>query len=162
MLILCFQCQRAEPLQKQMITLWKNGVPMSIEVLLYTNCTHGYQHSTSLDFSLLPKPDQCVLLEQWTIQALPRRWAADQLIDIVISGKNIFHGLDKIRSVVLMVVGNREEENDTFQYKATPQSGIKWLLGQCLLIKQNLCQHYISLSCITHFLVYSLTEKYAP
>ena len=56
-----------------MSLLWKNRIPMCIEVLMYSQCSHGAQKVQNLDFSLPANKTDCVLLEQWNIQAMPKR-----------------------------------------------------------------------------------------
>ncbi|KAG8177253.1 hypothetical protein JTE90_028209 [Oedothorax gibbosus] len=61
------ECQKHEQILKHMLLLWKNGIPMTIEVLLYPGCC-----------APLPSVDSVhdmpyILLEQWTIHMLPRR-----------------------------------------------------------------------------------------
>jgi len=69
----CGQCERVARVQKQMQTLWRNRVPMCIEVLLFANCRHGQLRSTVTDIAPPDASDSCVLLEQWTIQNVARR-----------------------------------------------------------------------------------------
>lgn len=60
-------CQKYEQILKHMLLLWKNGIPMTIEVLLYPNCCTPSQNVESV-------PDMSyILLEQWTIHMLPKR-----------------------------------------------------------------------------------------
>ena len=60
-------------MQKEMQTLWKNRVPMCIEVILLPDCYHGAARVAGNDVSLSMDKDGSLLLEQWTIQVLPRR-----------------------------------------------------------------------------------------
>ena len=60
-------------MQKQMQTLWRNRVPMCIEVLLFANCRHGQLRSTMTDIAPPDDSDSCILLEQWTIQNVARK-----------------------------------------------------------------------------------------
>ncbi|GIX68345.1 protein FAM214A [Caerostris extrusa] len=61
------ECQKYEQILKHMLLLWKNGIPMTIEVLLYPSCCAPFLNVDSV-------PDMpYLLLEQWTIHMLPRR-----------------------------------------------------------------------------------------
>ncbi|CAL1297104.1 unnamed protein product [Larinioides sclopetarius] len=61
------ECQKYEQILKHMLLLWKNGIPMTIEVLLYPSCCSPFPNVDSV-------PDMpYLLLEQWTIHMLPRR-----------------------------------------------------------------------------------------
>ncbi|XP_015906566.2 atos homolog protein A isoform X1 [Parasteatoda tepidariorum] len=61
------ECQKYEQILKHMLLLWKNSIPMTIEVLLYPSCCTPFQNVDSV-------PDlPYILIEQWTIHMLPRR-----------------------------------------------------------------------------------------
>ena len=49
-----------------MLLLWQNNVPVSIEVLLCSNCRVSQQKIRSVEFSTVPEPGS-ILLEQWTV-----------------------------------------------------------------------------------------------
>ena len=49
-----------------MLLLWQNNVPVSIEVLLCSNCRVGKQKANSVEYSTIPEPGS-ILLEQWTV-----------------------------------------------------------------------------------------------
>ena len=49
-----------------MLLLWQNNVPVSIEVLLCSDCRLGEQKARSVEFSTIPEPGS-ILLEQWTV-----------------------------------------------------------------------------------------------
>ena len=49
-----------------MLLLWQNNVPVSIEVLLCSNCRVGKQKANSLEYSTIPESGS-ILLEQWTV-----------------------------------------------------------------------------------------------
>jgi hypothetical protein len=49
-----------------MLLLWQNNVPVSIEVLLCSDCRLGTQKARSVEFSTIPEPGS-ILLEQWTV-----------------------------------------------------------------------------------------------
>ncbi len=56
-----------------MHVLWKNHIPMCIEVLLYEDCAHGAEKAAAVDVAMPSSADNYVLLEQWTVQIVPRR-----------------------------------------------------------------------------------------
>ena len=60
------QCKKDENLRKHMLLLWQNNVPVSIEVLLCSNCRVSQQKVRSIEFSTIPEPGS-ILLEQWTV-----------------------------------------------------------------------------------------------
>ena len=49
-----------------MLLLWQNNVPVSIEVLLCSDCRVGRQKANSFEYSTIPEPGS-ILLEQWTV-----------------------------------------------------------------------------------------------
>ena len=49
-----------------MLLLWQNNVPVSIEVLLCSDCRVGRQKASSVEYSTIPEPGS-ILLEQWTV-----------------------------------------------------------------------------------------------
>ncbi|KAH6929958.1 hypothetical protein HPB50_007487 [Hyalomma asiaticum] len=68
------ECQRYEVALKHMLMLWRNSIPMAVEVLLSPDCTHcsNMDHTGGIDISSAPDTSH-LLLEQWYIQMLPRR-----------------------------------------------------------------------------------------
>lgn len=66
------ECQRYEQIQKHMLLLWKNGIPMSIEVLMYPPCCAGSTSVCNVDTASVSEMSY-ILLEQWTVHMLPRR-----------------------------------------------------------------------------------------
>ena len=65
-LLPCLQCKKDENFRKHMLLLWQNNVPVSIEVLLCSNCRVSQQKVRSVEFSTIPEPGS-ILLEQWTV-----------------------------------------------------------------------------------------------
>ena len=61
-----FQCKKDENFRKHMLLLWQNNVPVSIEVLLCSDCRLGAQKARSVEFSTIPEPGS-ILIEQWTV-----------------------------------------------------------------------------------------------
>ena len=49
-----------------MLLLWQNNVPMSIEILLCSDCGVGRAKARSLEVTTVPEPGS-ILLEQWTV-----------------------------------------------------------------------------------------------
>ena len=49
-----------------MLLLWQNNVPVSIEVLLCSDCRVSKQKANSVEYSTIPEPGS-ILLEQWTV-----------------------------------------------------------------------------------------------
>ena len=47
-----------------MYLLWRNNIPMSVEVLLCPPCRHGQSRAAAVDAT--PEPGY-LLLEQWTV-----------------------------------------------------------------------------------------------
>ena len=65
-IFICLQCKKDENFRKHMLLLWQNNVPVSIEVLLCSNCRVSQQKVRSVEFSTIPEPGS-ILLEQWTV-----------------------------------------------------------------------------------------------
>ena len=61
-----FQCKKDENFRKHMLLLWQNNVPVSVEVLLCSDCRVSQQKVRSIEFSTIPEPGS-ILLEQWTV-----------------------------------------------------------------------------------------------
>merc|ERR1719510_855431 len=59
-------CKKDENFRKHMLLLWQNNVPVSIEVLLCSDCRVGQQQANSVEYSTIPEPGS-ILLEQWTV-----------------------------------------------------------------------------------------------
>lgn len=68
------ECQRFEVALKHMGLLWRNNIPMSVEVLLSPDCVHcsTADQTSGIDISSAPDTSH-LLLEQWFIHMLPRR-----------------------------------------------------------------------------------------
>ncbi|XP_077483358.1 atos homolog atossa isoform X1 [Amblyomma americanum] len=68
------ECQRFEVALKHMGLLWRNNIPMSVEVLLSPDCAHcsTVDQTSGIDISSAPDTSH-LLLEQWFIHMLPRR-----------------------------------------------------------------------------------------
>ena len=72
-----------------MLTLWKNRVPMCIEVLLYSGCGHGSHHGNTQAEAMIPGSGQesCIMLEQWVLHVLPKRWVTSMKMYLNSYGK---------------------------------------------------------------------------
>lgn len=67
------ECQKFEHALKHMALLWKNSIPMAVEVLLSPDCAQcGDAAPTGVDLSSAPDTSH-LLLEQWYIHMVPRR-----------------------------------------------------------------------------------------
>lgn len=67
------QCKRAAQLKQQMVQMFNNDLPVMIEVLVYPSCCHGKDQEFATTATSGPPGVQGILLEQWTIQILPKR-----------------------------------------------------------------------------------------
>ena len=65
-MIFSFQCNKNENFRKHMLLLWQNNVPMSIEILLCSDCGVARAKARSLEVTTVPEPGS-ILLEQWTV-----------------------------------------------------------------------------------------------
>lgn len=61
-----YLCNKNENFRKHMLLLWQNNVPMSVEVLLCSDCRVGQQKARSVEVTTVPEPGS-ILLEQWTV-----------------------------------------------------------------------------------------------
>jgi len=61
-----YLCNKNENFRKHMLLLWQNNVPMSIEILLCSDCRVGEAKARSLEVTTVPEPGS-ILLEQWTV-----------------------------------------------------------------------------------------------
>jgi len=61
-----YLCNKNENFRKHMLLLWQNNVPMSIEILLCSDCGVGRAKARSLEVTTVPEPGS-ILLEQWTV-----------------------------------------------------------------------------------------------
>jgi len=61
-----YLCKKNENFRKHMLLLWQNNVPMSIEILMCSDCGVGQAKAHSLEVTSIPEPGS-ILLEQWTV-----------------------------------------------------------------------------------------------
>ncbi len=62
-----------------MLLLWQNNVPVSVEVLLCSDCRVSQQKVWSIELSTIPEPGS-ILLEQWTVAIQNKQSGASHLI----------------------------------------------------------------------------------
>ena len=72
-----------------MLLLWQNNVPVSIEVLICSDCRVGRQKASSVEFSTIPEPGS-ILLEQWTVSLCS---AAPSQSSPIISSRSLFQAV---------------------------------------------------------------------
>ncbi|XP_078579644.1 atos homolog protein A-like isoform X1 [Branchiostoma floridae x Branchiostoma japonicum] len=66
------KCVKAMQLKSQMFLLWRNDIPMSVEVLLCPQCCYE-QMAADVETLASTYPQSAILLEQWTIQMVAKR-----------------------------------------------------------------------------------------
>lgn len=74
------QCRQARRTRSEVILLWKNSIPIMIEVMLLPDCCYGDECPPS---DLISDPvikQDALLLERWTLQAVPRQ-SGDRFIE---------------------------------------------------------------------------------
>ncbi|CAL9701983.1 unnamed protein product [Knipowitschia caucasica] len=67
------QCRQARRTRSEVILLWRNSIPIMIEVMLLPDCCYGDECPPS---DLISDPvikQDALLLERWTLQAVPRQ-----------------------------------------------------------------------------------------
>lgn len=68
------QCRQARRTRSEVILLWRNNIPIMIEVMLLPDCCYGDECPPS---DLISDPvikQDALLLERWTLQAVPRQY----------------------------------------------------------------------------------------
>jgi len=73
-----YLCNKNENFRKHMLLLWQNNVPMSIEILMCSDCRVGQAKAHSLEVTTVPEPGS-ILLEQWTVAVQPAARGAVQM-----------------------------------------------------------------------------------
>ncbi|KAJ0002034.1 hypothetical protein NQD34_001830 [Periophthalmus magnuspinnatus] len=74
------QCRQARRTRSEVILLWRNSIPIMIEVMLLPDCCYGDECPPS---DLISDPvikQDALLLERWTLQAVPRQ-SGDRFIE---------------------------------------------------------------------------------
>jgi len=73
-----YLCKKNENFRKHMLLLWQNNVPMSIEILMCSDCGVGQAKARSIEVTTVPEPGS-ILLEQWTVAVQPAVHGAAQI-----------------------------------------------------------------------------------
>ncbi|XP_019644866.1 PREDICTED: protein FAM214A-like [Branchiostoma belcheri] len=66
------KCVKAMQLKSQMFLLWRNDIPMSVEVLLCPQCCYE-EMAADVETLASSYPQSAILLEQWTIHMVAKR-----------------------------------------------------------------------------------------
>ncbi|XP_068594484.1 atos homolog protein A [Brachionichthys hirsutus] len=74
------QCQQARRTRSEVILLWKNSIPIMIEVMLLPDCCYGDECPPSDPVSDPVIKRDALLLERWTLQPVPRQ-GGDRFIE---------------------------------------------------------------------------------
>uniref|UniRef100_A0A3Q2GKM6 Atos homolog protein A n=1 Tax=Cyprinodon variegatus TaxID=28743 RepID=A0A3Q2GKM6_CYPVA len=74
------QCRQARRTRSEVILLWKNNIPIMIEVMLLPDCCYGDECPPSDPISDPVIKQDALLLERWTLQAVPRQ-SGDRFIE---------------------------------------------------------------------------------
>ncbi|KAF7659099.1 hypothetical protein LDENG_00002940 [Lucifuga dentata] len=74
------QCRQARRTRSEVILLWKNSIPIMIEVMLLPDCCYGDECPPSDPISDPVIKQDALLLERWTLQPVPRQ-SGDRFIE---------------------------------------------------------------------------------
>uniref|UniRef100_A0A8C5HWI0 Atos homolog protein A n=2 Tax=Gouania willdenowi TaxID=441366 RepID=A0A8C5HWI0_GOUWI len=74
------QCQQARRTRSEVILLWRNSIPIMIEVMLLPDCCYGDECPPSDPISDPVIKQDALLLERWTLQPVPRQ-SGDRFIE---------------------------------------------------------------------------------
>ncbi|XP_077443207.1 atos homolog protein A isoform X2 [Stigmatopora argus] len=74
------QCRQARRTRSELILLWRNNIPIMIEVMLLPDCCYGDECSPSDPISDPVIKQDALLLERWTLQPVPRQ-SGDRFIE---------------------------------------------------------------------------------
>ncbi|XP_077375920.1 atos homolog protein A [Festucalex cinctus] len=74
------QCQQARRTRSEVILLWRNNIPIMIEVMLLPDCCYGDECPPSDPISDPVIKQDALLLERWTLQPVPRQ-SGDRFIE---------------------------------------------------------------------------------
>ncbi|XP_021165340.2 protein FAM214A isoform X2 [Fundulus heteroclitus] len=74
------QCRQARRTRSEVILLWRNNIPIMIEVMLLPDCCYGDECPPSDPISDPVIKQDALLLERWTLQAVPRQ-SGDRFIE---------------------------------------------------------------------------------
>ncbi|XP_061602336.1 atos homolog protein A [Cololabis saira] len=74
------QCRQARRTRSEVILLWRNSIPIMIEVMLLPDCCYGDECPPSDPISDPIIKQDALLLERWTLQPVPRQ-SGDRFIE---------------------------------------------------------------------------------
>ncbi|XP_068456273.1 atos homolog protein A [Clinocottus analis] len=74
------QCRQARRTRSEVILLWRNSIPIMIEVMLLPDCCYGDECPPSNPISDPIIKQDALLLERWTLQPIPRQ-SGDRFIE---------------------------------------------------------------------------------
>lgn len=74
------QCRQARRTRSEVILLWRNSIPIMIEVMLLPDCCYGDECPPSDPISDPVIKQDALLLERWTLQPVPRQ-SGDRFIE---------------------------------------------------------------------------------
>lgn len=74
------QCRQARRTRSEVILLWRNGIPIMIEVMLLPDCCYADECPPSDPISDPVIKQDALLLERWTLQQVPRQ-SGDRFIE---------------------------------------------------------------------------------
>ncbi|XP_022055231.2 atos homolog protein A [Acanthochromis polyacanthus] len=74
------QCRQARRTRSEVILLWRNSIPIMIEVMLLPDCCYGDECPPSDPISDPVIKRDALLLERWTLQPVPRQ-SGDRFIE---------------------------------------------------------------------------------
>uniref|UniRef100_A0A3Q3JD20 Atos-like conserved domain-containing protein n=1 Tax=Monopterus albus TaxID=43700 RepID=A0A3Q3JD20_MONAL len=74
------QCRQARRTRSEVVLLWRNNIPIMIEVMLLPDCCYGDECPPSDPISDPVIKQDALLLERWTLQQVPRQ-SGDRFIE---------------------------------------------------------------------------------
>ncbi|MGH0147463.1 UNVERIFIED_CONTAM: hypothetical protein FKN15_010560 [Acipenser sinensis] len=76
------QCRQARRTRSEVVLLWRNNIPIMVEVMLLPDCCYSDEGSTSEgnDINDPALKQDALLLERWTLQPVPRQ-SGDRFIE---------------------------------------------------------------------------------
>lgn len=84
------QCRQAKKTRSEVVLLWRNNIPIMIEVMLLPDCCYS-DEGLATDGTDLSDPaikQDALLLERWTLQPVPRQYVLSGLIYTVCQNQN--------------------------------------------------------------------------
>ncbi|KAK3592363.1 hypothetical protein CHS0354_000982 [Potamilus streckersoni] len=86
------ECHRVQEFREQLELLWRNQIPMRMDVLLFPDCYHGKAEARTLEGTTFSYDENFLLLERWDLQLLPKRAQAEKMEGMV-SGQFLFQAV---------------------------------------------------------------------